>query len=219
MSQFEKGQLVDWLIENDEGVDTHFTEDDREGLMAMNEDTLENIVKQQIAIVENAEGDDGDDEPVSVVNAYGKKGCGSKNMKGKKKKKVKPNMQQGDEEGTVTGNEGRPSLEEWLEGAPPEVSQLVTENLEFNETQRSGLVKRIVENSANKFSEDQLGRMQLTDLQSLADTLQASPTQNTANRIRNRFSGAGSEGAATTNGKKGDGLSLPTMNWDGDKND
>lgn len=202
MADFEREDLIEYLIGNEEGINSEgvevpFTDEDRETLESFTDNQLLSL-SQTYTLVGNEDEDEEELEPVD--NGYGKK---KMNMKKKKKAKAAVDMEEGEEEGT---NNQQMTLDDWMRVAPAEVQNVVRSAIITENQRREQLVEKIKTIPNNVFTENQLKGM---DLDTLAGIASLAPVQ--SQDLYTRFAGA--QGSVPTkNQKKFEPLKLPTAN-------
>lgn len=201
-ADMKKKELVDGLIANDA---TNWKEEDRDGLMAMNEAQLEKMAP--VAIEEPTDNA----AAVAAAAAKGAEGV------------VVPTENAADTGAQPAQNATPPQIT--LDQLPPEMQAVYNHGLTKLQEERTGLITKITANAANKFTAEQLGAMSLEALQGMA-ALAGSPTANAAPAAGDQqqavalFSGAAGGGTATPVANEGHvekPLGLPTMNFGEEK--
>ena len=188
----DKKKLVDGLIAN---AITQWGEDDREGLMNMEEAALE-----KMAPVENAHVKD--------------KGKDGKDTEDDKDAPVTPAAPAA----PVTPAAPAPvTMESFLAQAPVELRDVLTNGLDAHNAARDALVTKITTNENNTFEPEFLKTKSLGELQGLAAL--ATPTENApAAGPAMFYGGAATPAAPTANAENAEKpLVMPTMNWENGK--
>ena len=129
-------EKVDAIIANENSA---FTEDDREGLLAMEADTIEKIMTNAKTVVP--------EKPEPKLNEDEKTLAGD----------LKVN-----EDEVVTP-------ESYLAAAPPEIRALMNAGLRELDGKRAGLITKITANKRNTFTEETLKAMDVTQLEAIAN--------------------------------------------------
>lgn len=150
----EKKELIEGLIACDQ---TKFEEKDREWLMALEEEKLE-----RLGVLEEKEPEKkpGEEEP-------------------KKEPEKEPSKEE-EPKKEPAGNEAL-SVEQYVEKAPPEVQSVLTRAVKRDQSIRMDLVKALMANDRNSFSEEQLKAKEIDELEGLVEL----------GRIKVDFSGQG----------------------------
>lgn len=156
-----------------------FSEDDRKNLETFNEDQLELIAENAAIQIENKKG----------------KSC-------KEDEKSKD-----DKEEDMAENELTP--DELFQRLPAEHQAIMNEALELRQTRKTELVKAIVANKSNKFTEQALNAMDMKSLENIA----ALALPNQQKSIANYF---GAQGGVSVDNSELDqeGLDMPTLNFE-----
>lgn len=185
-SVMDKKQKVDGLIANKA---THWTEEDREILMAMEEKVLD-----KLSPIENKETEKKDPP------------------KGEEKKEESKILNENKEAPKMD-----PAI--WLNSAPPEIQDMLKEGLAVRNQQRAQLIKTITENKSNKFKAEYLQQQPIEVLQGIAALAQNSSGSDILNSNEAPlYMGAG-VADPTFNSHRGpiaeeDSLPPPTLNFD-----
>ena len=138
-----------------------WTEDDREFLMAQNEDGLKHLQERKVVEPEDKSEDSQDD-------------------KDKKKKDIKTNDKKKDE--TVVNDDDRKkddkkkvetppkplSLNEYIDAMPVEMQESVRHGMETHEAVRTQLIDKIIAFERNTLTQEELETKSLKDLQAFA---------------------------------------------------
>lgn len=199
-----KKEMVDGLIANEA---TQFEEKDRVWLEALHEDQLGKLTP-----VKANEGDPCCPDAVAALIA-------NENSKFEADDAAFLNTLSADQleklqpvvvEKVVDGGTKVKTLEEFLETAPDsEMKDQLSSGLAMHKAEKDGLVKKILANARNTFTEDQLKAKKLDELQAIASLAHAPD-----------YSGQGGHGQHHNSGKhKEEVLEAPTINWSGEKKD
>lgn len=166
--------LVNALINNEA---THWTEDDRQDLMAMNEDVLKKMQLKEVANAA-AQGASGIDPQ------QGDQGATSS----------PPASTQPQNVANATQPEGQPqpqpaqpqpqTPEQYIAAAPPGIRGMLQASLQTHNQQREALIEQIVANQSNRFTREWLASQEIDVLQGIG--AMASPATTTPN-----YAGAG----------------------------
>jgi len=177
----EKVQL---LIEN---AATPFEETDRDWLEAMTEDQIDKLTPPEPKANEELKPKSSKEEIAAAVKA------GAEGAEGTPIAEiVKDNKQT---EGKVD------TPEAYIQNAPAEIQSVLTESLVMHRQKKDDLVKALLANQNNSFSEDELKGMELVELKKIAKLAQV-----------NNYEGGG--GQLPVEVKEEEGLGLPKMNWE-----
>jgi len=148
MDEKERKKRIDALISNERSV---WDETDREHLAAMEDDrfeTVENAVKEA------------DEAAVAKENADAEAKKKKEDEKKEAEAKAKENEQ---------GKEQKPqTLEEYVKNAPPEVASVLSDAISRQNKQQEALIKELIANTRNTFTEDELKEKKLEELQKIA---------------------------------------------------
>jgi len=191
----EKVQL---LIENEA---TTFDEADRKWLESLTEDQIDKV---SIMMAPKEPTDNQDNQDTQVQDAKTPtdeiKQAVADGIKdsGIPIKDIIKNQQDQDDQ-----NDGAQptTLEEYVQNAPEEHRPILNQAVEMHNTKKANLVKALVANKNNTFTEEELQAKDLADLEKLAQLAQ----------VQN-YEGGG--GAPKTPEDKEEGLALPVMSWD-----
>lgn len=107
----------------------------------------------------------------------------------RKKKNKKTTKNSSNEEPDMATNTEAPkplTNEEWLASAPEDIRSVVQNSLNWDADQKADLIKGIIENSKNPYTEDELKGMRLDDVRKVAALAIEEPAQPVAN-----YAGAG----------------------------
>jgi len=176
MAEKCRKELVDALIKNKA---TKFTKDNREWLLTLKEDQLKLLEikepeKTNESITVNLGGDTENEDAYaesligeldlekiskSLQEAVNK---GAKDITVNVKKKEKPTK---DPSQTQT-------VEQYIENAPAEMKDLLNSGLNMHRDKKDKMIKGLLENKRNKFTEDQLKAKDLTQLEALVELAQ-----------------------------------------------
>jgi hypothetical protein len=175
----EKVQL---LIENEA---TPFTDDDHDWLSALTEEQID-----KLAVEEQAdEGGDGDGEGKSDVAKVAEETANAAM-------------------GKVSGKEDTPkaqTVDEYIANAPAEIREVLTNGLRMHRTRKAEVVKSILDNKQNSFSQQELEDMDIAILERMLKLAVADADY------------TGSGGALRTHAEEEEVYEMPTVNLGEDK--
>lgn len=213
MAGNEQKGPVDLLIENEE---SQWTEDDREFLEGLDEEKLTKIVG-------NSEEEEGENptknqkkkaKPSSKkATTQNKEACG----KCSHEEEIENAAKRG-AKGIEPKTSEQQTLDEYVNNAPPEIQDFLSDAMGSLQEQRDDLIETITNNEENEFSEDELNNMktpQLRKLAKIAKKKEAEEGQESApvaNRAT-RFTGA-SGAPVKNNNHKETPLVPPVMTFD-----
>lgn len=189
---------VNNLISNEQ---TKWEEDDREFLSSLDEDQLDKMFP-----IENEDKKAaGKLPPVSDPEQVQK-------VVDKAAKDVGPQEQ---ETKTANNKEKSPTLDEHIETLPSEIQEFVREGLMIRNAEKARLVEIIVNDDRNRFTEDQLNKKPLGELQAIADLCRNEEEEGPDSRYPQYV---GASGSHIRNTKAEDEiteepLEAPAMNW------
>jgi len=186
--KMDKKKFVDGLISN---TQTKWEEKDRDFLMGLEEPVLLKF------------------EPAPIEN-----------KKPEEKPEAKPEAKP-EEKPAPTTNEEKPEAkavteEEYIQNAPDAIREMLSEGLSIRNDHKKGLVKTILENKANRFTEDQLTKKPLGELQAIAELAGAgsSSEEGSSNSYPSYVGAAGSHFQNERHeDHKETPYELPTINW------
>lgn len=219
-------QTIAWLIANS----TAWDEEDKKVLNTFTDEKIVALAKaedERLTLLANAAEDD---EPDDEDEEDDDEEETTANMHGKGKKKKMPVMEEEDEEDMETNAAAKkpakkpvkkPTAKEWLEEAPEEVQVVVRNAIRIDNEEKTGLIAKIVANTNNPYSKEQLATMTTEQLRPLAKlATPAVHNGNGENRVRGLFAPNFVGSAAPTGNQAEDeeeGLPLPTINWSEEK--
>lgn len=173
----EKVQL---LIENE---DTSFTEDDREWLSALTEEQIDKLFHED---GEEEEDGAGDDEGKTEVSKVAEETANA--LMGVKANKDEPQTAEG-----------------FIANAPGEIREVLSAGLAMHRAKKNALVKALLANKRNSFSEEELRAMDVVALEKLDKLAKADAD----------YSGSG--GSVHANAEEEEAYEMPQVNFDKDK--
>lgn len=133
-------ELVTMLIENE---NTSFDEEDREWLSSLDESTLKKLEpKEKEAPVSNEKN------PVEKAVEKGAEGVTANENKGEEKTKAN-------------------TVDEYIANAPAEMQEVLRSGYRMHTEKKTAIVNAILANKSNKFSEDQLKKKDLDELENI----------------------------------------------------
>ena len=184
-----KKETVDGLIANDT---TQFGEEDKDGLLLLNEETLEKLEP-----VINDDSEESEEEKEEEV--------------------TKSECSEGDEvscdvekEEELVENQQPLSAKQYVENAPPEIRDMLESGLASHERDRQELIDVIVANENNVFGEPQLAEKSMSELKGIA--VLAAKDEKVPS-----YAGA-SAPSPVRNSSEEQPLLIPTMNWESSDN-
>lgn len=183
----EKVQL---LIENEA---TPFTEDNRDWLEGLDAAEIDKLMP----LTDDPKANEGDEGAVAAAAQAGHDNA----VEGKDIKAIVDEAIAANANADTAGAE-EVTVESYIANAPAEFRDVLTNSLVMHRTQKSQLVKGILANKNNKFSEAQLNGMEMDMLKNLAEMAQ----------VQN-YAGNGG-GPVTPVVETEEALELPTMNFE-----
>jgi len=181
---------VEELISNE---NTNFTKEDQEGLLQLNEETLE---KLQPVLNESEDEDSSEEEVASEEVAEEKTECSE------------GSDETCDAEQSETVENQQPvSAQEYVQNAPPEIRDLLESGLASHQRDRDALIDVIVANENNIFEKQQLAEKSMSELKGIA-ALAAKEDKVPS------YAGAATPAPVGNNSSEEQPLLIPTMNWE-----
>ena len=153
MDEKERKKRIDALIANTKAT---FVEEDRESLVAMSDDMFEKV---ESPFMQNDEDDESKKtaaaakkkEEDEAADVEAKKKENEQKLEDEKDKEVKPK-----------------TLEQYVKDAPPEVASVLNRAIAQQNAQKNSLVKELVANKRNTFTEDELKEKDIAELTKIA---------------------------------------------------
>jgi hypothetical protein len=218
----ERGVILDALIEN-EAIE----EGEREAILSLSDSSLTAFATNALESHDEDEEDEEEEETVeeeATENMKGKKKLPEalkKHMKKKKGAKAADDEEDEEEEEETTDNAAAPTMDEWMQNAPPEIQSVVQNAMQVEAVEKTKLIKQLTANMSAEDKKHMTHRFNTTSVQDLRDLTKIQPkvTENSAPPTsRFNFQGAGNTSAPTGNtahSQKHDDRPLmsPTINW------
>lgn len=102
------------------------------------------------------------------------------------------------------------SVQEYIQGAPREVQDVLTNAMQIHNEEKQKLIATILANKRNAFTKEMLESRPLNELRAIASLAEEQP----ANNITSLPNYSGQGPVPSTGGQKVEALTLPTMNFD-----
>lgn len=201
-----KKEIVDDLIANH-----GHAEESRALLMGLDEKALKAIHGAATVTANKAKAA----TPEPVLNAAAKAYADMTPDEQKAWKKKNPGKAPPTANQAETVEEEPPTAEQYIANAPPAIRDMLNSGLSAHNTEKAGLIAKLVANKANQFTKPELEEMSLSQLRRIAVLAAVPTTSQQSETVQNRFDGLAPVAVLTANEKLEDqALVMPTLSWE-----